>query len=93
MPCSESVDPKRANRYAWRPIGDHVADQPCGDRAQGQPEVAVAEGVFTKIELSLDQTKAMEKHRCEEAGEKFDEAQVCTPTTLYQIAGLGATIR
>ena len=59
--------------------------------AEGQ--MAVAEGVFTKIELSLDQTKMMEKHRCEEAGEDFDEAKVCTPATLYQIAGLGATIR
>lgn len=55
--------------------------------------VATAEGVFTKIELTLEQTKAMEKHRCEEAGEEYDESQVCTPASLYQIAGVGAEIR
>lgn len=55
--------------------------------------VAVAEGVFTKIELSMEQTHAMEKHRCEEAGEEYDPSKTCTPASIYQIAGVAAEIR
>lgn len=55
--------------------------------------VAVAEGVFTKIELSMEQTHAMEKHKCEEEGKEYDPSQTCTPATLYQIAGIGAVIQ
>lgn len=55
--------------------------------------MAVAEGVFTKIDLTLEQTQAMEKHRCEEAGEEYDPSKTCTPASLFQIAGVGAEIR
>jgi len=53
---------------------------------------AVAEGVFTKHDLTLEQTQAMAKHACEEKGEKFDPAQVTECAKVYQIAGLGAVI-
>lgn len=55
--------------------------------------VAVAEGVFTKIELTMEQTHAMEQHKCEEEGKQYDPSQTCKPATLYQIAGTGAVIQ
>ena len=55
---------------------------------------AVAEGVFTKIEMKPDDAVAYAKHLAEERGEKFDEAGAKNvPTVLYQIAGTGAVIK
>ena len=54
---------------------------------------AVAEGVFTKIEMSMDQTLAYKKHHAEEHGEEFDPAGVTEPLTYYQIKATGAVVR
>jgi hypothetical protein len=56
---------------------------------------AVAEGVFTRIEMSEDQAKDRAKHLAEEKGETFDPAKTKDrlPTAVYQIKGTGAVIR
>jgi hypothetical protein len=54
---------------------------------------AVAEGVFTKIEMTLEQTIAYRKHHAEEHGEEFDPSTITEPLVFYQIRGTGAVIR
>jgi len=55
---------------------------------------AIAEGVFTKIEMTPDQALAYAKHLAEERGETFDPAAAKNvPTVLYQISGTGAVIK
>ena len=54
---------------------------------------ATAEGVFTKIEMTLEQTVAYRKHHAEEHGEEFDPSTVTGPSVFYQIRGTGAVIR
>jgi cytochrome c-type biogenesis protein CcmE len=55
---------------------------------------AVAEGVFTKTEITKDQALEHAKHLAEEKGEKFDpETAKDLPTVVYQIKGTGAVIR
>jgi hypothetical protein len=54
---------------------------------------AVAEGVFTKVEMTLDQTVAYRKHHAEEHGEEFDPSTVTEPLVFFQIRGTGAVIR
>ena len=53
---------------------------------------AIAEGVFTKIELSMEQTLKMREHECMQSGEKFDPDKVTGPMVVYQIKGSGAVI-
>jgi hypothetical protein len=53
---------------------------------------AVAEGVFTKIELTLEQTVMRARHHAEEHGEGFDPDAITEPLTLYQINVTGAVI-
>lgn len=55
-------------------------------------KTAVAEGKFTKIEMTKEQATAQAKHEAEEQGRKFDPASVTGPKTTYQIAGTGAVI-
>jgi len=55
---------------------------------------AVAEGVFTKIDMKPDDALAYAKHLAEERGERFDSAAAKNvPTVLYQIRGTGAVIK
>jgi hypothetical protein len=54
---------------------------------------AIAEGVLTKIEMTMEQTLAYKKHHAEEHNEEFDPASVTEPLTFYQIKGTGAVIR
>jgi hypothetical protein len=55
---------------------------------------AVAEGVFTKTEITSEQAVEHAKHLAEEKGEEFDPAKAKDlPTVLYQIKGTGAVIR
>ena len=55
---------------------------------------AVAEGVFTKIEMTSDEAAAHAKHQAEEKGQALDAANVPdAPTVVYQIAGTGAVIK
>jgi hypothetical protein len=53
---------------------------------------AVAEGKFTKIEMSKEQAIAYRKHEAEENKKPFDPASVTGGMTLYQLAGQGAVI-
>jgi hypothetical protein len=53
---------------------------------------AIAEGVFSKIELTMEQTLQMREHECMESGEKFDPSAVKGPMVVYQIKGHGAVI-
>jgi hypothetical protein len=54
---------------------------------------AVAEGVLTKIEMTMDETVAYQKHHAEEHNEEFDPSSVTEPLVFYQIKGTGAVIR
>ncbi len=53
---------------------------------------AVAEGTFTKIELSKEQALAYQQHMAEELKRPFDPKSVTSGMTVYQLKGLGATI-
>lgn len=54
---------------------------------------AVAEGVVTVHELTLEETRRYVAHLAEEKGEAFDPATVTEAETLVQLAGTGAVIR
>jgi len=60
--------------------------------AEAKGKYAVAQGVFTKIEMSLEQTIRYKKHHAEEHGETFDPATITEPLVFYQIKGTGAVI-
>ena len=53
---------------------------------------AVAEGKFTKVEMSREQAAAWLKHEADEKGKSFDAASVKEGMTVYQLAGEGAVI-
>jgi hypothetical protein len=53
---------------------------------------ATAEGQFTKIEMTLEQTRNYRAHHAEEHGEEFDPSTVTEPMTYYQIMATGAVI-
>jgi hypothetical protein len=55
-------------------------------------KTAVAEGKFTKKELTREQAIAQAKEEAEDNGRKFDPAKVKSGMTLYQIEGTGAVI-
>jgi len=55
---------------------------------------AIAEGVFTKIEMTPEEARAHAKHQAEEKGQALDAANVPdAPAVVYQIAGTGAVIK
>ena len=56
---------------------------------------AIAEGVFTKIEMTPDEARSEAKHMAEERGEKVDAKleATATPTVVYEIQGTGAIIK
>ena len=55
---------------------------------------AVAEGVFTKIEMTEKEAKAYAAHLAEERGETYDEEKAGkAPTVMYRIQGTGAVIK
>lgn len=56
-------------------------------------KTAVAEGTFTKIELTKDQLIAQLKHEAEENKKKFDPSTVTEGKTIYQIKGTGAVVQ
>ena len=58
----------------------------------GAGKMAVAEGTFTKSELTKEQATARAKEEAEEKGAKFDPASVKGPVTVYEIQGTGAVI-
>lgn len=54
---------------------------------------AIAEGAFTRIAMSLEETIAYRKHLAEERDEAFDPASVKEPMTYYEIRATGAVVR
>ncbi len=54
--------------------------------------MAVAEGTFTKIEMTKDQLIAQMKHEAEENKKTFDASTVTEGKTIYQIKGAGAVV-
>ena len=58
----------------------------------GAGKVAVAEGKFTKSELTKEQAMDRAKETAKEKGKTFDPASVTGPQTIYQIQGSGAVI-
>jgi hypothetical protein len=56
-------------------------------------KTAIAEGKFTKLELTKAQAVAQAKHEAGENHKKFDPASVTGPVTTYQIQGEGAVIQ
>lgn len=55
-------------------------------------KVAVAEGKFTRIEMTREQAIERARHDAEEQGRKFDPSSVKGPLVIYQIQGTGAQI-
>jgi hypothetical protein len=61
--------------------------------AEAVGHVATAEGVFTKIELTPEQTEAMHKATCTpKQGESCQHGAAKEGGVVYQLAGLGALI-
>jgi hypothetical protein len=56
-------------------------------------KVAVAEGRFTRTELTREQAIAQAKEEAADNGRKFDPSKVKGAMTLYQIEGTGAVIQ
>jgi hypothetical protein len=54
---------------------------------------AIAEGVFVKIEMSMEETLKYREHHAKEHGEEFDPSTVTEPLVFYQLKGSGAVIR
>jgi hypothetical protein len=59
--------------------------------AKGQH--AVAEGVLSVHELSLEETKEYAEEQAKESGTAFDPATVTKPTVIARLDGTGAVIR
>ena len=55
-------------------------------------ETVIAEGVWTANELTMEQTKEVCAAQAREEGKEFDEDEVTTCMTLYQISGTGAVV-
>jgi len=53
---------------------------------------AIAEGVFSKIEMTLEQTLAYAKHHAEEHNEEYDPSTITEPRTYFQVKATGAVI-
>jgi co-chaperonin GroES (HSP10) len=56
-------------------------------------KTVVAEGVFSKLELTREQAVAQAEEEAREKGRTFDPASVKSGMTIYQIQGTGAIIR
>ena len=58
----------------------------------GAGKVVVAEGKFTRSELTKEQAMDRAREDAKEKGKTFDAASVTGPLTVYQIQGSGALI-
>ena len=56
-------------------------------------KTAIAEGKFTKREMTKEQAIAAAKHEAEEQGKKFDPSKITAGGAVYQIQGSGAVIQ
>ena len=55
-------------------------------------KTAVAEGEFTKLELTREQAIEQAKHEAEENNRSFDPSTIQGAVTIYQIQGAGAVV-
>ena len=55
-------------------------------------DTVIAEGVWTANELTMEQTKKVCAAEARKEGKEFDEGEVTTCMTLYQISGTGAVV-
>jgi hypothetical protein len=55
-------------------------------------KMALAEGKFSKLELTREQAAARAEEEAKDKGRKFDPASVKGGATIYQIEGTGAVI-
>ena len=55
-------------------------------------DMVIAEGVWTANELTMEQTKQVCAAQAREEGKEFDEDEVTTCMTMYQISGTGAVV-
>jgi len=55
-------------------------------------DTVIAEGVWTANELTMEQTKKICAAQAREEGKDFNEGEVTTCMTLYQITGTGAVV-
>jgi len=95
------VDAVCPMRGCWLDIADRESDRTVRFKVKdGEIEFpitakghnVVAEGVFTKVELTEDQAREYAIHLAEEQGRKFDPEQDEVSTVLYRIDGTGAVI-
>jgi hypothetical protein len=55
-------------------------------------DTVIAEGVWTANELTMEQTKKVCAAQAKEEGKEFDEKEVSSCMTMYQISGTGAVV-
>ena len=55
-------------------------------------DTVIAEGVWTANELTMEQTKKVCAAEARKEGKEFDEGEVTTCMTMYQISGTGAVV-
>ncbi len=53
---------------------------------------AVAEGVVTKVSMTLEQTESYLRHQADETGEPFDPSTAKEPLTFVMLKGTGAVV-
>lgn len=61
--------------------------------ADAKGKYAVAEGVLSVKELTLEETKANAEYQAKEYGKPYDPASITAPEKLVRIDGTGAMIR
>jgi hypothetical protein len=90
-----------AHRGCWINIASDTEGQTVRLKVQDgvivfPPEIVgdtvLAEGVWTANELSMEQTKKICAAQAREEGKDFDEKEVTSCMTLYQISGTGAVV-
>lgn len=59
---------------------------------ESKGKIARVEGVIEKIEFSMEETLAKEKHECEKEGKEFDASKVTKPDVMYRLKATGAAI-
>ncbi len=55
-------------------------------------KTAIAEGVFSKLEMTREEAVAQAQHEAAANKRKFDPATIKGPVTIYQIQGTGAVL-
>jgi hypothetical protein len=82
-----------AGQSSKRPIRFKVEDGVIEFPVETKGQQVVAQGVFTKVEMTEAQALRWAQHLADERGEEFDPDTTDAPTTIYRIEGTGATVR